>query len=101
MPLTISATFAEPGYDTGFAGDLGESGCGGPGDWLGKVEELDVFALAEVLSTKKLGQTDDIGAAFCRVADMCDGRLKIGVGVGAHSHLHQADFVFAVVFHFD
>ena len=66
---------------------------------LCQVEQLDIFALAEILSAKKLGQADDVRPSFRRLADVRDGRLKIRVGIRSHPHLHQADFVFASVFH--
>ena len=62
-------------------------------------KSANVFALAEILRAEKLRQADDLAPRFaasrmCAIADS-----KIGVGVGAHSHLHQADLVFAGVFH--
>ena len=87
--------------NTSLAGNFGESVCRGPGNRLSKIEELDVFALAKVLSAKKLRQADDLRAALGRFANMRNGGLEICVGVGAHPHLHQADFVFAGVFHFE
>ncbi len=81
------------------AGELGESRCRGAGNGLGEVEEANVFALAEVLGAEKLGQADDVGAALRCFANVRDRRREVGLGIGTHSHLHQADIVFAGVFH--
>jgi hypothetical protein len=50
-----------------------------------------VFALAEILSLKKFGKTDDLRAARRGLMDFVDGVLQIFVGVGSGRHLYQSD----------
>ena len=68
--------------DAQLAGEFAEACCRGSGNRLGQIEEPDVFALAEVLSAKKLRQADDVGTALGRLANvaMADSRFASGSG---------------------
>ncbi len=69
----------------------GERMGGGAGDGLGEVEEGVVFALAEVLGAKKLGQADKGCAVFPGFADAGEGFREIGGRVRLAGHLDQGD----------
>ena len=49
---------------------------------LGQIEEPQVFALAEILRAKKLGQADDVRARARRLANVRDRRRKFASGSG-------------------
>src|SRR5580658_4182253 len=57
----------------------------GAGNGLGKVKQRKLFALAKILRPEKFGQADDVGAAARSLADVRDGRGKVGLRVGAHA----------------
>ena len=61
---------------------------------MGQVEQIGVFALAEILGLEEFGQTDDLRAARRGLVDFIDGALQILVGVGRGGHLHQSDIEF-------
>ena len=63
----------------------------GTGNRLGQVEERDVFALAEILRLKQLGQADELGALAGGIANVCDRALQILLRLGRARHLHDAD----------
>ncbi len=85
--------------DASFAGDLAEFRGRGSWDGLGEIEEAEVFALAEVLSAKKLGEADDVCAETRGLANVADGRGEVGLGIGPHSHLDQSNLVAALFDH--
>src|SRR5579859_3251025 len=77
--------------DLAFAGDYGQRFRSRAGHGLREIEERGVFALAEVLCTKKLGQADDLRALLRGRAHLFCGPAKIVVRVGGAGHLNQAD----------
>jgi len=70
-----------------------------PRNGLGKIEEAQVLALAEVLRAKKLRQAHNVGAPPRSLANMSDCRGQIRFRVRAHAHLHQPNFVLACIHH--
>ncbi len=82
-----------------FAGDCAEAFGAGTGDGLGEIEERGVFALAEILRAKELGQADDVRAFAGGFADFVGGLIEIGIGIGAAGHLDQADAVVQIGWH--
>jgi len=73
------------------AGDGGKGFGGRARDGLGKIEQLRVFLLAEILGTEELREADDLGAARGCLLDTRDGMGKIAIGLGNAGHLHEAD----------
>ena len=82
-----------------FAGDCAEAFGAGAGDGFGEIEERGVFALAEILCAKELGQADDVRALARRLADAVGGLIEVRIGIGAAGHLDQADAVIQTGWH--
>ena len=74
-----------------FARGLGQRLGRRSGDRLGQIEVGVVFALAEVLAAKQLGQADHRRAAVRRLDDARAGASQVVVGIGRAAHLHEAD----------
>jgi hypothetical protein len=81
------------------ARNLSQRLSGRAGDGFRKIEEVKIFALAEILSAKQLGQTDDVCSETSSLPDVADRRLQVYVRVGAHAHLNQTHVVLSFVFH--
>src|SRR5262249_50371910 len=60
-------------------------------DGLGQVEQSVVLALAEILSPKKLRQTDNLGAFLHGFPSFSNRATKVLLGIGRTRHLDQTD----------
>src|SRR5581483_3432309 len=85
--------------DARLASDLGKFCSRGAGDRLSQIKEAQVFALAEILGAKELGQADDLGAESRSFADVPKGGSEVGFWIRPHAHLDKADCVFACAWH--
>ena len=63
----------------------------GLGNGFSQIEQMRVFALAEILRLKKFRQADDLRTARRGLVDLVDGVLQIFVGIGRGRHLYQSD----------
>src|ERR1035437_1476491 len=60
-------------------------------DWLREIEQSGVFALAEILCLKELGQADNVRALACRFRNAVKRFGQIVGRLGAARHLDQGD----------
>ena len=58
-------------------------------DWLRKIEQSGVFALAEILRLEELGQADNVGALACGLRNAIERFGQIVGWLGAARHLDQ------------
>ena len=61
------------------------------GDWLRKIEQSRVFALAKILSLEELGQADDVRAPACRLRNAIERLSQISAGLGPRDGLDAGD----------
>jgi hypothetical protein len=64
-----------------------------------KVKQRRVLTLAEVLRTKKLGQTHNLGAKLSRLFNEGNCALEIAISVGTCGHLDESDGELSGVLH--
>jgi hypothetical protein len=61
---------------------------------LGQVEQIRIFALAEILRLKKFGQANNVRTACRGLVDLVDGSLQILIRLGRGGHLDEPDVEF-------